>query len=272
MMWLLALPVVALAVVAMVWFGVGYLRFLRYHRHKGLELQRVGFLPYAIREGVAIATLGLWHLRAAFADGLRRPAVVTGPPVLCLHGITQTGSNLWGIRRALEQRGRPTEAISLGRLPRGRRRLGNRIAPVLEALAGISPTGRVDIVAHSLGGVVLRLILADRPDLADRVGRVVTLGSPHRGTAGIRGLPLGKAIHRLGRRSELLAGLPAIPASRVTTIAGIPDLIVYPASTCHLDGAHSVDLLGIGHAGLLTRRESIDAVVAALCEGSGTNN
>ena len=203
---------------------------------------------------------------AAFADGLRTPKVVAGPPVLCLHGITQTGSNLWGIRRALEARGRPTLALSLGRLPRNRRHLGGRVAPAVEQLAALSASGRVDVVAHSLGGVVLRLVLADRPDLAAKIGRVVTLGSPHRGTASLRGLPLGAAIRRLGRRSTLLAGLPALPADHVTTVAAIPDLIVYPASTCHLPGSHCVDLPGVGHAGLLTRPEAIGAVLHALCD------
>ena len=265
MAWLVAAPFALLALVASVWFGVGYARFVRYHHHKGLERHQVAFLPYALREGVAILTVGLWHLRAAFADGLRTPKIVSGPPVLCLHGITQTGSNLWGIRRALEARGRPTLALSLGRLPRNRRHLGDRVAPELLRLAALSSTGRVDVVAHSLGGVVLRLVLADRPDLAAKIGRVVTLGSPHRGTASLRGLPLGQAIHRLGRRSTLLAGLPALPADHVTTVAGIPDLIVYPASTCHLPGSHCVDLPGVGHAGLLTRPEAIGAVLHALC-------
>lgn len=268
MPWILAALAAALVLFGVGWFGLGYARFARYHRYKGLEVQRVGFLPYAAREAVAIATIGLWHLRAAWSDGLRTPATVTGSPVLCIHGITQTGSNLWGIRRALERRGRPTRAISLGRIPRARHRLADRVAPVIRDLAARSINGRVDIVAHSLGGVVLRLVLADHPELATHVGRVVTLGSPHCGTASIRGLPLGRAVHRLGRRSGLLSGLPSIPASHVTTIAGIPDLIVYPASTCHLPGARSIDLLGVGHAGLLTRPDAINAVVDALCTTS----
>lgn len=268
MLWLLA-PIGLLVLAAVAWFGVGYTRFARYHRHKGLQRQKVAFLPYAVREGLAILTLGVWHLRAAFADGLRTPAVVSGPPVLCLHGITQTGSNLWGIRRALEARGRPTRAVSFGRWPAGRQHLVGLLGPEIERLAERSPTGRVDVVAHSLGGVVLRLVLADRPDLAPRIGRVVTLGSPHGGTASLRGLPLGKAVHRLGRRSPLLAGLPSIPADHITTVAAEPDLIVYPASTCHLPGSRRVDLLGVGHCGLITRPEAIAAVVHALCDAPG---
>lgn len=263
---LLLLPLVTTLIVGLSWFGGGYLRFVRYHHHKGIVLPPIAWVRYAIREAWAVLTIGVWHLRAAFADGLRAPAVVSGPPVLCLHGITQTGSNLWGIRRALERRGRATLALSLGRLPPSRHRLADRVAPALRRLADLSPTGRIDVVAHSLGGVLLRIVLTDHPELASRIRRVVTLGSPHAGTAGIRGLPLGRAVQRLGRRSNLLSGLASIPAERVTTVAGIPDLVVYPASTCHLPGSGCVDLVGIGHAGLLTHPDAIAVVVDALCD------
>lgn len=265
MSWLVvALVALVPLVAAAAWFTFGIVRYVGYHRHKGLGEPEVAFVPYAFGEAVAMLTLAAWHARAAFADGLRTPAGASGPPVLCLHGISQTGSNLWGLRRALERRGRPTEAVSFGRLPPERGRLAAQIAPIVERLAARSPTGRVDVVAHSLGGVVLRVVLADRPELGARIGRVVTLGSPHQGTASLRGLPLGRAVRRLGRGSPLLAELPALAAEHVTTVAAVPDLIVYPASTCHLPGADHVDLPGIGHAGLLTDVAAEAAVLRGL--------
>lgn len=264
MWWLLALVPALLLVAALLWFGVGYARFLGYHRHKGLERPPGPFLPYVFREAVALVTLPLWHLRAAYADRLRTPARVTGPPVLCLHGISQTGSNLWGMRRALEACGRPTRALSFGRFPSSRRRLAELIGPELKDLAAGSVDGTVDVIAHSLGGVVLRVVLADHPELAPLIGRVVTLGSPHAGTAGIRGLPRSSSFQRLGRRSTLLAELPTLAELRVTTVAAAPDLVVYPASTCHLPNSNRVDLAGVGHCGLLTRPEAIGAVLSAL--------
>ncbi len=42
---------------------------------------------------------------------------------------------------------------------------------------------RIDIVAHSMGGLIVRLALLRHPDLADRVGCYIQAGSPCRGSA-----------------------------------------------------------------------------------------
>jgi hypothetical protein len=59
-----------------------------------------------------------------------------------------------------------------------------RLADLVEQVARADPEAVVDVVAHSLGGLVARLALVDLErrgfDLA-RLGVVVTLGSPHRG-------------------------------------------------------------------------------------------
>lgn len=40
----------------------------------------------------------------------------------------------------------------------------------------------VHLVAHSLGGLVVRQMLHDVPEQAARIGRIVTLGTPHNGS------------------------------------------------------------------------------------------
>jgi hypothetical protein len=251
------------------WIAFSYGRFLAYHRHKRLApppLPPGALVRYLYGEATAMLTLAWWHIRAAFADGLRTPAgPPTGPPVLCVHGITQNGSNLWGIRRALERRGRPTRAVSMGTFGRPLVAYMPPLERALRDLVASSPEGTIDIVAHSMGGVVLRLVLAAQPELLTHVRRVVTLGSPHAGTASTRGLPLGSSVRHLGRRSDLLARLPGLQPGALTTIAGAPDLLVYPQSTCHLPGARTIDLPGVGHTGLLTRADAIGAVVEAIC-------
>ena len=74
----------------------------------------------------------------------------------------------------------------------GWRRLLDRSLALLEQLAAASPSGRVNLVGHSSGGVMLRLLLGDEPfagrvyGARQRVATLLSLGSPHsasRGTA-----------------------------------------------------------------------------------------
>jgi hypothetical protein len=63
---------------------------------------------------------------------------------------------------------------------------GRRLADLLVGVVNTSPAGTpVDVLAHSLGGVITRLALARleemRPDIIGRLGVVATFGSPHHG-------------------------------------------------------------------------------------------
>lgn len=267
--------VVAVVLVALValggvlaWLLFSLVRWRGYVRHKGLDVPSPG-LRELLQEVRAVLSLAWWHVRALGRDGLRVPEVEQGPPVLCVHGFTQNGTNFWGLRRALFRRGRASRAVSLGLPGRSVERYALRLRRAILELA--DRYERFDVVAHSLGGVILRHVLSTEPLLAARIGRIITLGSPHRGTAYSRGLPvfLLPEVVQIARRSTWLAELPALgeiaPQARRFTVAGLHDLVVYPADTCHEPGAVSVEMQ-VGHAGLLARPEVIDLVVAALTD------
>lgn len=255
-----AAPLVALPLYA------HHRRFVRYHEFKGLP-QQTAFGTWLRAETLGAGTLGWWYVTGFLKDGLRVPENAVSRPVLCIHGYSQNATNFVGLRRVLEADGRPTIAVSLWHrfapLEWYARRLGQRIA----TLAAEYPDG-IDVVAHSMGGVVLRMVLHAQPDLQQVVRTVVTLGSPHRGTAAARGIPLLPELVALRRRSTLLRDLPQlpdlVPNGRVVTIAGDTDTIVYPVETSLVPGAEAVVLHGIGHAGLLTSPESWEAVRSAL--------
>ncbi|MFF8289369.1 alpha/beta fold hydrolase [Streptomyces sp. NPDC016309] len=58
---------------------------------------------------------------------------------------------------------------------------------VVAAHSGDGPREPVHLVAHSMGGLVVRTALMRHPDLWDRVGKVVFLGTPHYGSPAIGG-------------------------------------------------------------------------------------
>ena len=249
---------------AMAW---QYHRLVQYRRFKGLPVEDhpLDYVEHVRAEATAISKVAWWHVRGAFQDRL---SIGEGRPVLCIHGFTQNGTNLWGIREALEARGRPTRAVSLGVAGWPIEHYVPKVEAAMRELSERSPEG-FDVVAHSMGGLLVRLALARNPDLAAATRRIVTLGSPHKGTGSVRGVPpLFHEMRQMHRRSPWLKTVPrlseTVPHAKITTIAGKRDVVVYPGESCHLPGATRIDL-PVGHTGLLTHREAIRAVVEALC-------
>lgn len=118
------------------------------------------------------------------------------PLVVLVHGLLMTGLDLALLARRLRRCGFDTRifiyATVGGDMDESVERLHRRIA-------GWRPH-TLHLVGHSLGGLVIRLLLARHPDLP--AGRVVTLGTPHNGSA---------VAARLGRRrwGRLLLGRSA---------------------------------------------------------------
>ncbi len=259
------------ATLALCWVAVGHLKYALYNRRSGIRpppLGWAGWIRFYLRTVGGVFRVLWWNLRALGRDGLRHPSSErSGPVVLCVHGFHMNGTCMWGIRRYLERIGRPTQAVYLGLPYRSPDVYARSLRRAMRKLVDGRGEELLDVVAHSMGGLVLRQALADDSALAERVRRVVTLGSPHHGTAFLN-VPLGPVYRMMSLESVYVAGLPdftrTAPRSRVTTIATRHDLVVYPPSVAHLPGARPVNLSGIGHVGLLTEPVALQAVGQAL--------
>lgn len=112
--------------------------------------------------------------------------------------------------------------------------------------------GRIDLVCHSLGGLVARVFLQELGG-ARRVDNCITLGSPHRGTYNAYWLPsrIGRDLRPDSPLMERLESSKAEAASvRFLSIVGGSDNIVIP----RVFGARDEDVVqmpGLGHLGLL---------------------
>lgn len=270
----LALAVAWLGTVVL-WTAVAQLRFHAFHRREGLSSPRLGlggWVRFYARTVASVASLWAWWLRSALGGSPGPPrhtgVPAVGDPVVCIHGFHLGESSLWGVRRLLERRGRRTVGLFLGLPYRSpdtyARALKRRLGELLEG----DPETRVDVVAHSMGGLVLRQALSESPELAARMGRVVTLGTPHHGTGLLRHLRFGPVYRMMSRGAPYLEELPTFaetaPGAKVTTVASRHDLVVYPVETAHLDAAERITLEGIGHLGLLTEPEVHELVAARL--------
>ena len=257
---LVLLPFVVLTISV----TVGYaLRSL----YQGLEtLPHSALVPLLARETVANWRIFLWTLlRQRGGEPLR-----SGRTVVLVHGLAADGCSMRALGEALDRAGRATASPHLGRMFRPIERYADHLERAIDhALARQAHSGveGIDVVAHSLGGIVLRACLARRPDLAAQVKNVVSIAAPHAGSGIARNLPLPEA-RQLFIGAPYLATLPTLrtlaPHARITSIASKHDAIVYPMETSRVEGADTHELAHVGHAELLVHAGVADLVVAAV--------
>ena len=176
-------------------------------------------------------------------------------PLVLVHGLGGGPGNFLALRAYLRLHGRRrVYAVSLpaseGILEMAAR-LSGYVAAVAAACA-LAHDARVDVVAHSMGGVVARLAL-DEPATAARVGTLVTLGSPHEGTHLAR---LARTPNTLSLRpgSELCARLraqlpwPGPPTRpRLVSLWSTGDLVLLPDASAQVDGGENIEVPGLSH-------------------------
>lgn len=200
--------------------------------------------------------------RAARGAAAKRPA----RPVLLLHGIL-CNHRVW---RALEGRLHaaglgPIEAPDMEPLLADIDSQARGVALRLLELQYRCGGERVVIIAHSMGGLIARALLRDLGPGVIR--RILTIASPHHGTALVDGLP-PRCTRQMSRASPWLHALNAAQEGHFTVpVASIytrEDNLVAPAGSAHLQGAESHELRGVGHFGTLRARRALDCVMATL--------
>jgi triacylglycerol lipase len=196
-----------------------------------------------------------------------------GPPVLLIHGYFATRGSLHLLERHLSRRGHVVLSFPLGPIFN----LGNirdsagLIARKVESLVAQTGVSRIDIVGHSMGGLV-GLYYLKRLGGRHRVRRLILMGTPARGTwsalLGLVTAPLGRASLQLLPGSLFLRELaesPLPPGVDVVSIGALRDWLA-PVARTVLDGVRHI-AIPTGHSGLLVDEHVAD-VVAELLQAS----
>jgi pimeloyl-ACP methyl ester carboxylesterase len=235
-------------------------------------------VPHALR---VMQGERVWPLRTALAEwgmsmlvSAARPAGflplpgarTRGPrPVILLHGYAMNRANFVPLAYRLSRAGLGPivgfEYWTLGRTAAAARQL----AWFVDHVQTVTGAAEVDIIGHSMGGIVARYYVAFGG--GDGIVRnLVTLGSPHAGTDLAR-VGVGQPTRELLMGSKLLqrlalAGAPA--RTRVLTIFSHTDCLVPAARQLDVPGADRIVYEDLGHVALLGSRRVAREIIVRL--------
>jgi len=208
-------------------------------------------------EELAGGTHGLAYLRhLARGNRIRRRASFDRvderhPPVLLIHGFLGTRGSMYPLERRLADEGLCVFSFNLGALnSRDIRASAFLIHRKIESILSQTAVQRIDIVGHSMGGLI-GLYYIKKLGGQERVRRLVMMGTPIKGTwtalAGVATLGLwSKSSWQLLPRSHFL-----------------DELSQGPLPTTRLRGATAVTVR-MGHSSLVVSEEVFSRILAIL--------
>jgi triacylglycerol lipase len=201
----------------------------------------------------------------AHFDGTPPPPQPDATPVILVHGIYSTGADMERLANRLRWEGRPVFTPTLD--PANGRVSIEILAAQLAKYADREIPGRkFDLVGFSMGGLVSRYYV-QRLGGIDRVGRFVTLATPHNGTVMAK-LFGGVGHEQMRPGSAFLADLErdvdALKCVGFTSLYTPLDTIIVPAKSSELDAAKNVKVWGMMHPSFVLEKRCINAVLEQL--------
>ncbi|MBL0800940.1 alpha/beta fold hydrolase [Streptomyces albidoflavus] len=203
------------------------------------------------------------------------------PPVVLLHGFADNRSVFVLLRRALLRdadgtaRRRTVVSLNYSPLTCDIRAAAELLGRHVEEVRRRTGADRVDVVGHSLGGLIARYHV-QRLGGDAAVRTLVTLGTPHSGTRVARPADVHPIVRQMRPGSPVIEelGRPA-PGCRTRFVAVRSDLdqIMVPTSTARLDHpdlrVENVLVTGIGHLALPVHPTVTSLVREALAAPAG---
>lgn len=226
---------------------------------------RLGFAKrLAIMVGEYLAFLLTFLLVIPF-ERLWMPAdrLPTGSrPILLVHGYGCSRGIWWLLRRRLEAAGHTVASVSLIPPYTSLGKLVPQLNQRIEEICAITGSKQVTLIAHSMGGLICRSYLARHG--SDRVDRLLTLATPHQGSALAR-IGIGKNAREMQPGSLWLRDM-ASEAIKIPFISlrNAYDNYAMPQDNQRLPGARDVELPPVGHIAMLYDRSIADLLIELL--------
>ena len=208
------------------------------------------------------------------------PAHAVNPrPILLVHGVIHNRSAFFSLRKEMENWGW-INVFSLnystwhGSLTGMIEDLARRVEQIQKETG--SPS--VDIVAHSLGGLIARYFMSIGAGRG-KVSQLVTLGTAHKGTnlSSVLRVFLGGSLYRdLKKKSYFISSLNQVVLprnSRIVSIYTKQDRVVWPYKNCLVDDTigesfENVEVHSAGHMSLLYDEKVFEVVHKELLSDS----
>lgn len=187
------------------------------------------------------------------------PEKPEGLPVLLIHGYGCNSGYWHSMSKALLRARVAHHAVDLEPVVGGIDEYVPIIRGAAERLCAELGRDRIIIVAHSMGGLAARAYL--RAHGSSRIAKIITLGTPHHGTA-LAEFGVGLNTHQMrwspaeqeGLCSDWLRELAADENPSMyrlfVSIYSHHDNIVSPQTSSHLEGARNIEFNAIGHVQL----------------------
>ncbi|MCD9142854.1 esterase/lipase family protein [Streptomyces albireticuli] len=178
-------------------------------------------------------------------------------PVLLLHGFIDNRSVFVLLRRSLRRNGwRHVESLNYSPLTCDVRTAAQLLGRHVEDLCARAGSSGVDVVGHSLGGLIARYYI-QRLGGDARVRTLVTLGTPHGGTRVAPPMSVHPLVRQMRPGSDVireLAGPAPDCATRFISFWSDLDQLMVPVETARIDHpdllARNVRVTGVGHLAL----------------------
>ena len=197
-------------------------------------------------------------------------------PVLLVHGIAHNASAFIQMKTKMQKRGwLHVFTMNYSTINKKLTEMASELAWQVDKVIEVTKSSQIDIVAHSLGGIVSRYYLSSKMGKG-KIKNLVTLGAPHKGTylsPLLKTLAFNKNLSSdLYIDSPLLKGLQqkTIPKdSTITSIYSKYDWTVWPQDNCFVEGSPSsafknIKLDFVSHISLLYSSRVFQHIVTAL--------